>query len=132
MSTLLRDTLTEVKKGNLSVQEACYYLLGMPVSNANRTTLFVNTVEPEKRVSTLKSEDVLKTMDPDSTDILCRGLLDHYTNRPDCLEDLCLAEFATMYNYKGQEQRVNMTMIREKIETPTPTKSLSYRVTGSL
>nr|KAG5686477.1 hypothetical protein BaRGS_030059 [Batillaria attramentaria] len=127
MSTLLRNALTEVRKGNVSIkeqlrkignvfvnsselsaQEACYYLLGIPVTNASRTSVFVNTGEPGKRVGMLKPEEVLKSMDPDSTDIMCSGLLDHYVNRPECLQDLCLADFATKYNYQGQDPGKNV------------------------
>jgi len=45
----------------------------------------------------LKQED-LNDMDEESDDICVKGLLDYYTQRPEELEDTCLAEFASSYN----------------------------------
>ncbi|KAL8601897.1 hypothetical protein ACOMHN_020632 [Nucella lapillus] len=50
----------------------------------------------------LKSE-VLRAMDPDSTDIMRSGLLDKYLARPDKMENVCLAEFAANYNINSTD-----------------------------
>ena len=49
------------------------------------------------RVRRFKSETQLKELDRDSNDVLINGLIDYYTHRPDELENICLAEFASIY-----------------------------------
>ncbi|KAL8567301.1 hypothetical protein ACOMHN_023344 [Nucella lapillus] len=51
----------------------------------------------------LKSEEVLRAMDPDSTDIMRSGLLDKYLARPNEMENVCLAEFAANYNINSTD-----------------------------
>ena len=51
----------------------------------------------------LKSSKVLKELDPQSTDVLCSGLLDRYCARPDSLEELTLAEFAADFNINSKD-----------------------------
>ncbi|KAL8592920.1 hypothetical protein ACOMHN_050747 [Nucella lapillus] len=122
MSTLLRSAIADVRKGNntvreklravsncfvnssdISAQEACYYLLRMPVSQASCSCVFINTNRPEKRIHMLKLEEVLRAMDPDSTDIMRSGLLDKYLARPNEMENVCLAEFAANYNINSTD-----------------------------
>lgn len=53
----------------------------------------------------LKSKFALAQLDPDSTDIFQAGLLEHYVQRPDSLEYLCLAEFAGYYTFATKDER---------------------------
>ena len=54
----------------------------------------------------LKSSQVLETMDPDDNSVYAWNILDKYEIRPDNLEQLCLADFASMYDYarKSEEE----------------------------
>ena len=118
MSNLLKKASKEMKGGNftirqklntisskfqncseVSAQEAVYTLLSMNVSKSSRETIYVNTFPEKERASILKEDDVLARLNPDSTSIFKLGLVDHYKNRPEPYEHMCLAEFAADWNY---------------------------------
>ena len=113
MSKLLRDALMHLKSGNatikerlrgiankfqscseVSAQEVSYHLLSLPLSKCSRANVYINTNPANKRVRILKSKPVLLGMEHDSVDILLSGLIEHYMQRPDELEETCLAKFA--------------------------------------
>ena len=71
----------------------------MPLSHSSRSSVFINTGEKRDRVRRFKSDIQLKELDRDSNDVLMDGLIEYYTHRPDELEDVCLAEFASLYDY---------------------------------
>ncbi|CAF4606665.1 unnamed protein product, partial [Rotaria sp. Silwood2] len=117
MSKLLREALNELKKGNntvkerlrviankflnsseISAQEAVYHILSIPLSISSRSTVFINTNRPENRISMLKSDEILEKLEPDSKDVFVEGLIDMYINRPDEMKNVCLADFASLYN----------------------------------
>ena len=119
MSQLLEQASEEAKNGNYSVkeqlriicnkflnhcevsaQEAVYLLLQLPMCRCMRSVRFVNTGPPNERVSILKSKTLLDQMDAESTDVLCKGLLNNYAERPSQLENVCLAEFASCFEKK--------------------------------
>ncbi|CAG7723295.1 unnamed protein product [Allacma fusca] len=126
ISKLLRQALKEIKNGNLILkdklqkmgscfvngmevccQEAAYAVLSMPVCNSSRETVFIQTGEPSQRVFLLKPENQIANLDPDSTDIIVPGLLNHYANRPEELRNVCLAVFASEYEYsKSKKNRL--------------------------
>lgn len=58
---------------------------------------FIVTGLKENRTRALKSPDVLQKMSPDDTNIYALNILDKYANRPNELEYMCLADFATNY-----------------------------------
>ncbi|XP_070175663.1 uncharacterized protein [Littorina saxatilis] len=122
MSALLRNAVADVRKGNgsvreklravancflnsseISAQETCYYLLRMPVSQASRACVFINTSRPEKRVRMLKAQQILKEMNPESTDVMSPGLLDKYVSRPESMDGVSLAEFVADYNINSKD-----------------------------
>ena len=129
MSKLLREALNELKKGNntvkerprviankflnsseISAQEAVYHILSIPLSISSRSTVFINTNRPENRISMLKSDEILEKLEPDSKDIFVEGLIDMYINRPDEMKNVCLADFASLYNVsKKQTNNVHIT-----------------------
>ena len=117
MSKLLRDALNELKQGNstlkerlrviankflnsseISAQEAVYHILSIPLSISSRSTVFINTSKPENRISMLKSDEILQKLEPNSKDVFVQSLIDTYSNRPDEMKDVCLADFASLYN----------------------------------
>ncbi len=122
MSKLLREALNELKKGNstvrerlrviankflnsseISAQEAVYHILSIPLSVSSRSTVFINTNRPENRISMLKSDEILQKLEPDSNDVFVQGLIETYTNRPEELKSICLADFASMYNVSKKQ-----------------------------
>ncbi|CAF4395205.1 unnamed protein product, partial [Rotaria magnacalcarata] len=117
MSKLLREALNELKKGNnavrerlrviankflnsseISAQEAVYHILSISLSISSRSTVFINTNRPENRISMLKSDEILQKLEPDSKNVFYEGLIEMYVNRPDEMKNVCLADFASMYN----------------------------------
>jgi hypothetical protein len=121
VSKLLRAATESVRAGNLSVreklskharvlingteisaQEAAAFLLGIDNTHCSRQAVFVGTSPPEERTHMLKSHEELEDAEDDSVDVCAKGTIDHYIHRPDDLEDTCLADFATMYEYSKQ------------------------------
>ncbi|CAG4973517.1 unnamed protein product [Parnassius apollo] len=118
MSRLLREALDEAKKGNKSVkdslrtvsnvflnsseisaQEAIYVLTGLPLSRASEAAMYINTSLPQERVHILKSYLELQSLEPDSSDIFQKGIIDYYSKRPLSLENISLSRFVAYYTY---------------------------------
>ncbi|CAG5050324.1 unnamed protein product [Parnassius apollo] len=118
MSRLLREALDEAKKGNKSVkdslrivsnvflnsseisaQEAIYVLTGLPLSRASEAAMYINTSLPQERVHILKSYLELQSLEPDSSDIFQKGIIDYYLKRPLSLENISLSHFVAYYTY---------------------------------
>ena len=116
VSKLMREAIEETRKGytdtltrlraigqvflnasEVSAQEAVYILMSIPLTLCSRQCIFVNTGEKEKRCKIVKSKAELMKLDPESTDIMSNGLLDYYKNRPERMNDICLADFASNY-----------------------------------
>ena len=117
ISKILTIAAEEVKNGNMSIrkrlekiaekfqncteisaQECVYHLLSMPVSFFSREFVFIMTFPSKERFTVLKEKTVLQELG-DSTDIFQDGLIDHYIKRPVALETVCLAEFASYYDF---------------------------------
>ena len=94
----------------LSAQEAIYHILSIPLSASSRSTVFINTNRPENRISMVKSDEILRKLEPDSKDIFVEGLVDMYVNRPEEMKNICLADFASLYTItKKQTKAVEYT-----------------------
>ena len=123
MSKLLRDALMHLKAGNatikdrlrgiaykfqscseVSAQEVSYHLLSLPLSKCTRANVYINTNPANKRVRILKSKPVLMGMEQDSVDILLSGLIEHYMQRCDELEETYLAKFAAWYEFQSSKR----------------------------
>jgi hypothetical protein len=89
----------------VSAQEASYGVLGIPLTNSSRDCIFIPTGPPDERIIFVKTENELRNLDSNSTDIAARGLLDHYIQRPDEVEDISLAEFAAWYTYSSRKSK---------------------------
>ena len=119
MSKLLKDALLHYKAGDttikerlrgiankfqncseVSAQEVSYHLLSFPLSTCSRADVYINTGPADKRVRIQKSKPILQGMPHDSEEILQQGLIEHYIQRPDQIENVCLAEFAAMYDFE--------------------------------
>ncbi|CAG5040107.1 unnamed protein product [Parnassius apollo] len=118
MSRLLCEALDEAKKGNKSVkdslrivsnvflnsseisaQEAIYVLTGLPLSRASEAAMYINTSLPQERVHILKSYLELQSLEPDSSDIFQKDIIDYYSKRPLSLENISLSHFVAYYTY---------------------------------
>ncbi|XP_062570615.1 uncharacterized protein LOC134232646, partial [Saccostrea cucullata] len=76
----------------VSAQEASYLILQMPLTQASREVVFINTSPPEDRVFLLKHQDELNELPKDSTDIKADSMIQRYARRPKLLENWCLAD----------------------------------------
>ena len=148
MSKLLRDAIKDINDDNhsirerlktickkflnateVSAQEAVYHILGIKVSQSSRSTIFINTGEPDQRTKIVKSKRELKLLPNDSNDIYTTGLLDYYVNRPDCLEDLNLADFASKFDYSKKKPNKRTKFNDEQTEEY---KEYEFRTEDSL
>nr|XP_029725295.1 uncharacterized protein LOC115265171 [Aedes albopictus] len=123
LSKGLKDLQTELDKGDrnlqdrlrcimnkflnghvISTSEAVYHCLGTPITEFSRSAIFINTGRSDARVAFLKSSKQLQAMDPDSTDIVGKDILTHYSER-NALDDVCLAEYAAYYFQTAKKTR---------------------------
>jgi hypothetical protein len=112
----------------VSAQEASYGVLGIPLTNSSRDCVFIPTGPPEERIIFVKTENELRNLDSDSTDIGARGLLDHYVQRPDEIEEICLAEFAAWYTYSSRKSNRIDLEIEDVEEEVNNTECSDYQV----
>ncbi|KAF0747465.1 ATP-dependent DNA helicase, partial [Aphis craccivora] len=86
----------------ISAPEAVYTCLSMKQCNTSTGYIFINTSHPEKRTRMLKPIAIRGEMDPQSDDIFYDGLIEHYSCRPNSLEDITLAEFGANYEVRAE------------------------------
>ena len=117
MSQLLQRACDEARDGNssikqqvrdignkfcffweISAQEAVYIVLQLPMRKSSREVIFIPTDPPDERVQLLKSMNEIEEMDDESEEIHSNGLLHRYTQRPACLENIALADWAALYD----------------------------------
>ena len=122
MSELLRKAVAEAKEGNtntkqqvhdignkflnsveISAQEAVYVVLQLPMRKASRSVIFINTSPPAERVELLKPLSEIENMEDDSEEIQSGGLLRRYDERPECMQNVTLADWAAWYDACGQK-----------------------------
>ena len=82
----------------ISAQEAAYLALQMPLKRASRACVFVNTSPPEDRVQLLKPLYKIKQMEDNETDLTTSNMIKRYSDRPDTLEGITLAEWVSYYD----------------------------------
>lgn len=124
LSRLLRNCVENFKNGNFSLrqrlksvantfyngtevsaQDAAWCRLRLAMSCSLVAVEFINTLRTKDRQRMLKSESEISQLDPNSEDIAKQGPIDRYANRPDDLEQICLAEFVSDYTYHGKGSR---------------------------
>ena len=98
-----KKSMQNVKKKFLtnrevSAQEAVYRLLGLSFQKGCQVQ-FVSTDMPENRTRLFKSMSEIDRLEDDDEDIYQNGLIERYPKRPDILEDMCLADFASLYQF---------------------------------
>ena len=82
----------------ISAPEAVYIVLQLPMQKSSREVIFVPIASPDERVQLFKSINEIEEMDDDSEEIHSNGLLHRYIQRPACLENVTLADWAALYD----------------------------------
>ena len=100
-------------KREVSTHEAIKRVLSLPLRHSNIDVAYVPTGLKENRTRMLKPQSVLEKMDPDDTNVYALSIFDKYAHRPNDLEQLCYADFAS--NYVGKKVEVDS----ENIESYT-------------
>ena len=96
MSKIMRNVLQEIRECNeglqeslrkisntfhnnseLSIQEACYNILQLPLSKSSEESIFIPTFPPDERVHMVKSQAKLEMLDDNSTENDENGLIEH-------------------------------------------------------
>ncbi|CAH1107057.1 unnamed protein product [Psylliodes chrysocephalus] len=126
-----------LKSSEVSVQEAAYHVCGLRLTNSSRSDVFVNTFPIDKRVRVAKGKAALREMDAACTDVFERNILDRYVERPDSLETLCLARFATEFTFFSKNVRGALPLRNEsgyvkRMAAGGRRKILRYRNYGEL
>nr|XP_029713647.1 uncharacterized protein LOC115257831 [Aedes albopictus] len=82
----------------MSAQEAAWYLLRQPMSEASRKVEFIPTLWPHERTKTRKRTKQLddEEIAEDSVDIWTANVIQKYESR-EGLDEVCLADFAAYY-----------------------------------
>ncbi|XP_050296321.1 uncharacterized protein LOC126736136 [Anthonomus grandis grandis] len=93
----------------VSAQEAAYSVLQLPMHDTCTSYVYIHTNPIKERTKMLKPLTELKAMDNDDPNIYCDGLIEHYEQRPNEMENICLAEFAAYYDFfkKRAETKTN-------------------------
>ena len=86
----------------ICAQEAVYIVLQLPLRKTSRSVIFVNTSPPAERVELLKPLSEIENMSDECEEIQSGGLLKRYMERPDCMENTILADWAAWYDSCGK------------------------------
>ena len=105
-----------ITKREVSTHEAIKRVLSLPMRHSNVDVKYIATGLKKNRTRMLKPQSVLEKMHPDDTNVYALSILDKYENRPDSLEDLCLADFVS--NYESKKVK-DLTVESEDIESYT-------------
>jgi len=84
-------------KREVSIQEAVMRVLSCWLFKKTTQVIYVSNVEKDLRTRMPKPREKLRLMRDDDTNVFLPSIHDRYEGRPDSLENMCLAEFATNY-----------------------------------
>lgn len=129
ISTIMKNVLEEVREGNeslrkslakisntfynnseLSIQEACYNILQLPLSYSSEESVFIPTFPKEDRIRMVKSREKLSQLHRKSDEIFQEGLIEHYMKRPRSLQNLTLSEFAADYRFSSKNGKNSIAL----------------------
>ena len=88
-----------------SLNEAAYRIEGLDMVKASRKTKTIVPRAPMYRDQLLKP-GIAELHD--SEDIFVPGLFDHYAQRPNILEPLCICDFAAWFEFSSYRKKVNI------------------------
>ena len=79
-----------------------YRILLLPMKQLSRSVIFVDTNPKSKIIPVLMGKEMLSQLEDNDTDVFQKSLIDRYQHSPQCLQSMCLAEFAATYatNYQ--------------------------------
>ena len=85
----------------LSAQEAAFRLCHLPLKGASRTTQYVSTERPSRRMRILRPRCQLQMLADGDTNVFQTGVYERYAARPSSEDfaNMSLAEFAVWYEY---------------------------------
>ena len=84
-------TYSFISTHQLYVQEAVYnVLLELWLLRSFPRISFINTNQPQSRISMIKLKEELKELSDDGTDVIKRDIIDRYIDRPVCGKFACL------------------------------------------
>jgi hypothetical protein len=93
--------LLSFKNREVGAIEVAHKLLGYSSCEASCKIEWLNTSMKNDRNRRLKEKKDIELLEPDSTSIYHNNILDnYYPNRPTALENMCLYDFASNYEYK--------------------------------
>ena len=93
----------------ISAREAAYLVLQKPLRRSTREFQFINTSPPDGRTFLLENLNKIRELPDNSHDIESNNLIKRYQRRPKQLENLCLADFASWFNYVKDEHAITVT-----------------------
>ena len=99
-------------KREVSTHEAVKRVLTLPMRHSNIDVVYVPTGLKKNRTRMLKPQSILEMMNHDDTNVYASSVLDKYENRPNELEEMCLADFATNYVSKKADVQVEAEDIK--------------------
>jgi hypothetical protein len=73
--------------------------LSIPWYHCSCSFAFINTSPLQERAFVLKPEQQLLKLNKESTDVMCKSIVEKYIDRPNGLKDICLAELMANYNH---------------------------------
>ena len=82
----------------MSTHEAIARTISLPLRHSNIDVQYIPS-GLQKNITHMLKPNLIKdpVYDPESTAIFLPNILDKYANRPDSLEEMCLADFASEY-----------------------------------
>lgn len=107
---LKKISLKMLNSVEMSAQEAAWYLLRQPMSEASRATQFIPTMWPHERTKSRKQNKRMdeEGINDDSTDVWALNIVQKYEMRAN-LDDVCLADFAAYYTKQQKSENVYRT-----------------------
>jgi hypothetical protein len=105
---------TYYNNSEMSVQEACYNILQLHLSECSEECVYIPTTLPAERVRMVKSDEELSCLDPKSTNIFVDNIISHYTNRPLSLSNISLADFAAFYKFTYKQSASTLSLLNKK------------------
>ncbi|CAH0404007.1 unnamed protein product [Chilo suppressalis] len=114
----------------MTAQEAAWYLLRKPMSEASRQIVYIPTVWPTERQCCRKRRQQMdrEGIDGDSTDVWTKNIIQRYEERPASLEQVYLAEFASWYDNAKDDVPVDDDEDSDAVpQTKTSRASKEYR-----
>ena len=97
-SLLKKVCLKMLNSVEMCAQEAAWFLLRLPMSEASRKIEFLPTMMPDQRIRSRKQFKQMdeEGLDDESTDVWTKNTIQKYEDR-EGMDDVCLADFAAWY-----------------------------------